>query len=81
MYSVFLQRGQDIHIHCIIGTFSVVGIVPTPLNDGTKGDFSGSASILAFLGNGVLSVAFCIGYNLPEASFTHLELFSDVVVL
>jgi hypothetical protein len=31
------------------------------LPDGTKGDFGGSASILAFLGNGILWVVFCIG--------------------
>ncbi len=55
-----------------------MGSVLTPLNDGTKGDFGGSVSILAFLGNGVLLVVFCIGYNLPEASLTHLELCPDV---
>jgi hypothetical protein len=48
------------------------------LPDGTKVDFGESACILAFLGNGALWAVFCKGYNLPEASLTHLDLCPDV---
>jgi hypothetical protein len=53
-FLVFYKEVTYIHIHYIIDTFSVVGSVPTPLNDlhfsdGIKGDF-GQPAFLLFLG-------------------------------
>jgi hypothetical protein len=44
------------------------------LSDVTKGDFRGSAGILALLWNGGLWMYFGIGQNILPASLTHLQL-------